>query len=723
MASLWGMMTLPTTATHVAVAMVTMVVALLVLAADRRQNWNQWLAFFLLLVSANFAATALDAWFFLGEQDGTYALGSTRDLASTVRSLGFLFVIFDPAVLAYFASIFPRRSVLAERWWGLALLGAPVLFLVALEVTTRTLSHPVLPSGARAIFAGYLAACYVYAGFRLLRSFLEERSTVMARQVGYVTAGVLVVAFPRVALVARDVGISAEGWVALAEVAFRLAVVGGLLGLAFLATKRRVASPARAAEAQRLLRTVGVVCAAFGLLWVLDGVVRAASTSGATLPAGLPEVASFLQVGLTFSSRWFVFSGAILVGFVQYRLLAVGGRALHVGGFLVAAVLGAMIVGVGAALFGPWWGGAIAGGIVGGVAAVAWLRSIDSAEPAGLVASAHVRQIELYRHLLGTALASDGAGAARGEELADARRRLGIREEEHEALLAVAQAEELGVPRERVVLGRFEVLRRIGSGASATVYLARDLRAQRLVVLKRLQAEVRDDGALQAALRELDVARRVSHPHVIAIHDVVGLDDGALIVMEHAAGGSLRDLLARGERPPPERIARILREVLGALAALHGAGLVHGDLKPENVLLTDAGDVRLADFGIAHTAPGGGRTRLDVHAAALGGTPAYMDPEQLRGEPSTPASDLYAAGVLACELLTGRTPTLSAQGSAIPPTLVPEHWRGFLRTSLAPRGQRFATAGAMAAALPRGRGGATPAARTDFREPLRARSP
>jgi serine/threonine-protein kinase len=278
----------------------------------------------------------------------------------------------------------------------------------------------------------------------------------------------------------------------------------------------------------------------------------------------------------------------------------------------------------------------------------------------------------------------------------------------------VEQAEQLGVPRQRMVLGRYEVLRRLGAGGFATVYLARDLHGQRTVVLKRLQLNGAS-GSLEAALRELEVARRVSHPHIVAIHDVVALDDGALIVMDHAEGGSLRELLQNRGKLAPQEVARILREVLGALVALHGAGLVHGDLKPENVLLSGDGAVRVADFGIAHDAHPGTQTLADARAGAASGTPAYMDPEQLRGEPGGSASDLYAAGVLARELLTGRAPSHAATERD---SELPHAWRAFLRRALAPRAERFASAGAMAAALPRERPS------SNLRSPpLRARSP
>lgn len=208
--------------------------------------------------------------------------------------------------------------------------------------------------------------------------------------------------------------------------------------------------------------------------------------------------------------------------------------------------------------------------------------------------------------------------------------------------------------------GRYAVERELGRGGMATVFLAHDLRHDRAVAVKVLERGVAA-GGVRRFLQEIRTAARLTHPHVLGVHDS-GESDGLLyFVMPYVEGETLRARLAReGALPLPDAV-RLLRELADALAYAHGQGVLHRDLKPENVLLS-GGHAVVADFGIAtalEAAAGGGDpvpTHPGVGTAALG-TPGYMAPEQALGDPGTDhRADLYALGVIAYEALAGAHP-------------------------------------------------------------------
>ncbi len=195
---------------------------------------------------------------------------------------------------------------------------------------------------------------------------------------------------------------------------------------------------------------------------------------------------------------------------------------------------------------------------------------------------------------------------------------------------------------------RYRLLREIGRGATATVYLARDEALELPVALKVLHPQLagsRQSEALARFFRGARLAAGVRHPGVVAIYDV---DEAArALAMEWIPGGTLRDRLrAHPGGLPPEEIAEVARGLLATLAYLHARGIVHGDLKPSNLLLRRPGELVLADFGAAALVGAGGESG--------GGTPLYLAPEQLRGAPRAPATDLYAAGAVLFEMAASR---------------------------------------------------------------------
>jgi tRNA A-37 threonylcarbamoyl transferase component Bud32 len=225
----------------------------------------------------------------------------------------------------------------------------------------------------------------------------------------------------------------------------------------------------------------------------------------------------------------------------------------------------------------------------------------------------------------------------------------------------------VGDPRLGSVLaGRYQLLERLGAGGMGTVYEAEQLTTRRRVAVKMLQPGLhRIEQIRRRFEREAQAASRLDHPHIVAVMDFGIADDGLFLAMELVRGTSLGDLID-GVRLPARRALLIARQVLVALAHAHHAGVVHRDLKPDNVMIVDAGPsvadrdhVKLLDFGIAKIL---GDVDAEAGAAPLTqagvafGTPEYMSPEQALGEPVDHRADLYAFGVMLFELLAGVRP-------------------------------------------------------------------
>jgi hypothetical protein len=219
-----------------------------------------------------------------------------------------------------------------------------------------------------------------------------------------------------------------------------------------------------------------------------------------------------------------------------------------------------------------------------------------------------------------------------------------------------AAAAPLFAPRQlapgSVVGGRYEVLVMLGCGGYASVYRAKDRELRREVALKMLHPDRHTPGALLRLRREVAVARDASSPRLVRIFDIGTAPEGIYLTME-VLGGSLKDRLRDGALAIAEAV-RVATELLEGLAALHALAIVHRDVKPANVLLTAAGEVKLADFGLArHLDRDETRATLD---RALVGTVDYLSPEQALGGEADPRSDLYSAGLVMFEMLAGRLP-------------------------------------------------------------------
>jgi tetratricopeptide (TPR) repeat protein/TolB-like protein len=210
--------------------------------------------------------------------------------------------------------------------------------------------------------------------------------------------------------------------------------------------------------------------------------------------------------------------------------------------------------------------------------------------------------------------------------------------------------------RLRVALtGRYAVEREVGRGGMATVFLARDVRHERAVAIKVLRPDLAAALGPERFLREIRIAAALQHPHILPLHDS-GVADGLIYyVMPFVAGESLRERLRREGEMPLEDAVRVLRDVAEALAAAHERGIVHRDIKPDNVLLSGRSAL-VTDFGVARAVSDAAEDPQLTGTGVALGTPAYMAPEQATAGAVDHRADIYAFGVLAFETLTGRPP-------------------------------------------------------------------
>ncbi len=209
------------------------------------------------------------------------------------------------------------------------------------------------------------------------------------------------------------------------------------------------------------------------------------------------------------------------------------------------------------------------------------------------------------------------------------------------------------VEKGRVLAGRYEILQLLGRGGMGAVYKARDTELDRIVALKLIRPELaRNPEILRRFKQELILARQVTHKNVIRIFDLGQSDGIKFITMDFVEGRDLRALLVERGKFPGEEASRLMLQICRALEAAHAEGVIHRDLKPQNIMVTGDGRVYVMDFGIARSAHLPGMTQT----GALVGTPEYMSPEQARGEKLTERSDLFSLGVIFYELLTGKSP-------------------------------------------------------------------
>ena len=205
---------------------------------------------------------------------------------------------------------------------------------------------------------------------------------------------------------------------------------------------------------------------------------------------------------------------------------------------------------------------------------------------------------------------------------------------------------------------RYQVIARIAAGGMGEVFRARDTALGRDVAIKVLHRNLAsDEGFIDRFRQEARSAARLSHPNIVAVHDWGSTPNGTyFMVMEYVHGRTVRDLITAYGRLQPAHVSEILLQVLAALDHAHAHGIVHRDVKPENILITEDGKVKVADFGLARAFA---ESRVSQAPGTVTGTVQYLAPEQIQGEPADPRTDLYALGVSAYEMLTGRVPYMA----------------------------------------------------------------
>jgi eukaryotic-like serine/threonine-protein kinase len=271
-------------------------------------------------------------------------------------------------------------------------------------------------------------------------------------------------------------------------------------------------------------------------------------------------------------------------------------------------------------------------------------------------------------------------------------------------------------PLAAALADRYRIERELGRGGMATVYLAQDLKHNRKVAIKVLKPELAAVLGAERFLREINIAANLQSPHILPLLDSGEADGLLYYVMPYVKGESLRDRLARDGALPPAEALRLLREITDGVAHAHRHGVIHRDIKPDNVMLAE-GHALLMDFGVAKALAATWGDRQAGHAATLTdvgispGTPAYMAPEQAAADPAVDhRADLYALGAMAYEMLTGRPPftgspqaVMAAHITAPPPALpatIPTGVGALVLRCLAKRPQdRYPTADALLEAV------------------------
>jgi formylglycine-generating enzyme required for sulfatase activity/tRNA A-37 threonylcarbamoyl transferase component Bud32 len=228
---------------------------------------------------------------------------------------------------------------------------------------------------------------------------------------------------------------------------------------------------------------------------------------------------------------------------------------------------------------------------------------------------------------------------------------------------AAAQVDALAERLQAAVGDQYRVEQALGAGGFAVVYLVRDLNLKRKLAVKVLSPDlITSKTVMERFRREAETVAQLSHPHIVPLHFIGQKEDLLYLAMECIDGGSLADRIEKEGKLPVDDVARILREVAGALDYAHRRGVIHRDIKPHNVLIeAETGRVLVTDFGIARTAEGSSLTASGM----MVGTPAYLSPEQVTGAVADHRADLYALGVMGYEMLTGQPPFTGPTPTAV----------------------------------------------------------
>lgn len=661
--------------------------ALALLLAARRRPPALVLGLLLALISLNFFANAA------GYLSGNRAW----------HRLAYIALAMDPFFLAAFSRSYPY-----ERWsvghalllGGSGILGAACLALVLVRPEAIVVTgYGASPRGfGNVLLVSNLAVGYTGAWLISVRATTEAPTAGLARQAGWLTFAVGMTVLPRLALVVHDVRFASwlaetSSWSAGLQMAVVISMEGSIALIALVA----------AAVIARKSRTAFKATAAAG------------AAAALFLLASTPLYFVPFSLTYAYSARWIPFAlvlvhGLVVHGVAEFHraadvtLAAIGGAL----GSWTTLLIALVVLGPGSEVAA--FAVALAAAVPSAVATRWLVRRLFGTAPS----AADSRRLELYRAAVAARATEEGVPASARRDLDAERRRLGVSVEEARALEHAVRPVSSGSlragdePVPGLVVETF-----LAEGAHGRVFAARRHTSGKEVVLKELKP-ARDAQHRERLWAEFASLRQLTDPRVVRLLDVHVVNGSTFLELERVAGQSLEEVLAQeGGHPSPVDLAD---DLLGALEVAHARGIVHGDVKPANVLVRPRGSAVLTDFGISsirdlRASPHDTASAFD-QTLELRGTLGYLAPEQVRGERS-PRSDLYAAGLVIYEALA-RRPALDIEGFApyealervANPTIdldaVPPHWRPFLRRALAPSpSDRYRSAAEMRSALPR----------------------
>jgi len=591
--------------------------ALVVLVANPRRSANVALAAFLLCIAGNFGTTQFAY---------TYP---TRSVAwETWLQVAFVFFVMDAVALLYFASVFPRRNALHSPYVLYPALAAAAGVLV-LVVTGRIGPWYGL-TGPRLVLFGYDLVLTASALVGLLVSASRERSPVWRPQAHAAAAALGGAMLPRVGLFPVELGL-VNGRTPAAWLIATLVVVA-LAALVYAAARLLGADRK---GLRRPFRYAVLIASIFVAVWLLAAAVYASGADPHVLDAYLGKY--------QFPLRWILFGAIASVALLRFQIVRFEERLAEPLSYALplAGALALALVASGAASETSWHG--LAGFsaaqaaflLVLGAGILVALRLRPRLHDNLVLPGGHGR-LGLYRQVLAETLKEPTT--ERQRLLAELRHVCRVTPEQDRVMRELLVQEEALVLPGRLVGGRYRVAQEIGRGSTGSVWRAEDERLGRPVALKPL-------GTSTGASLEVAALTRVRHPHVVQVYDLLDTATGPVLVTELVEGPTLRQRLEAG-RIPREDALRLGRELLGALGVCHEAGIVHGDVKPENLLLARDG-AKLADFGLARV--GDGSTTFG--AGQLRGTARYLPPEALDSGRVTKAADLWAAALVVLECL------------------------------------------------------------------------
>ncbi len=671
-----------------------------------RDSANRWFAIFLALVAANYALVAV-------ANTLTPPGGPVRPaIAQLALNLAMMIQLVDPVALVMFAGVYPRANRFGSRTVLLAVGAAALVAQALFFLDPQAAVSRGTPTNT--VIEVYVTTTYiaVFLGF-LIREFRRPADEPAALPRAFLV-GFGLLAFYRLvpALLDYRTGQVVSGWLGAAASpalqdlfrgAFSMSIYAAVV-LAVLLIFRPIVPAARRQALRSTLLAVAILGAGVQAFLVLPSFINLVTFGGEHGEVGsLRHLFYAVVYHSRFAIRWIVFAAlvapAILANQVfdfdpkARRILIMGVVTATMVSLIVASTL--LIEGTMGTQGGiPWH--------IFGILAVLVLAASQTVTLARHVANRifppardadlayrRLRRLEVYRE----ASRAAHAGRLPFEDLTRMRTFLGLSEAEARLADTVAPAS----PKLRagdVLAGRYTIQKSLADGAHGRVLLARDRETDDYAVIKEVESA---GGASAAALidREVAAARVLQDPRIVTASDWIVDGNRAFLISAYHPAGSLADRLTAGGPVAAPSAIRAARDIADCLSVVHEAGFVHRDVKPSNVLLTAEGRARLADFG-ASAAIDVDDTITDLLDPRLPGTPAYLPPEALRGGVPEKNWDVYAAGTVLFEMLTGRLPR---NGEVIPPGAPPAVMEVVARARALDPGSRYPDGAALRVAL------------------------